>query len=144
MSRTSVGFWGVRQLRAERRSSSWPLLSNKIVAYPGSLTLCSIEYFERPSSDLNDVLIVLLSAKGSRLETYLPPLSRDLPWPPREIGELRKELERQREEAAQAKKALEDKIAEELVLKGELDADEVRHVQLESGIQIPGEPTRAF
>lgn len=48
----------------------------------------------------------------------------------REIGELRKELDRQREEAAKAKKALEDKIAEELVLKGELDADEVRHVQL--------------
>eukprot|EP00752_Nemacystus_decipiens_P007166 g6417.t1 len=44
----------------------------------------------------------------------------------REIGELRKELERQREEAAKVKKALEDKIAEELVLKGELDADEAK------------------
>lgn len=44
---------------------------------------------------------------------------------PREIGELKEELERQKKEAEQAKKALEDKIAEELVLKGELDADEV-------------------
>lgn len=43
----------------------------------------------------------------------------------REIGELKKELERQKREADEAKKALEDKIAQELVLKGELDADEV-------------------
>lgn len=47
---------------------------------------------------------------------------------PREIGELREKLERQRDEAEKAKKALEDKIAEEMVLKGELDADEVRRV----------------
>jgi len=46
----------------------------------------------------------------------------------REIGELKKELERQKNEAEQAKKALEDKIAEEMVLKGELDADEVSFV----------------
>ena len=49
---------------------------------------------------------------------------------PREIGELKKELERQKNEAEEAKKALEDKIAEEMVLKGELDADEVRVLAL--------------
>lgn len=59
----------------------------------------------------------------------------------REIGELRKELERQREEAAKAKKALEDKVAEELVLKGELDADEVRHVMPISILSASGSYT---
>lgn len=54
---------------------------------------------------------------------------RLLPRCSREIGELKKELERQKNEAEQAKKALEDKIAEEMVLKGELDADEVRGVR---------------
>ncbi|CAN0415368.1 unnamed protein product, partial [Ectocarpus sp. 12 AP-2014] len=44
----------------------------------------------------------------------------------REIGELKKELERQKREADEAKKALEDKIAQEMVLKGELDADEAK------------------
>lgn len=43
----------------------------------------------------------------------------------REIGELKKELERQKREADEVKKALEDKITQEMVLKGELDADEV-------------------
>ena len=53
-----------------------------------------------------------------------------MPRYPREIGELRKQLERHRDEAEKARKALEDKIAEELVLKGELDADEVRRVKV--------------
>ncbi|CAM9178655.1 unnamed protein product, partial [Ectocarpus fasciculatus] len=44
----------------------------------------------------------------------------------REIGELKRELERQKREADEAKKALEDKIAQEMVLKGELDADEAK------------------
>lgn len=44
---------------------------------------------------------------------------------PREIGELKEELQRQKKAAEQAQKALEDKIAEEMLLKGELDADEV-------------------
>ncbi|CAM9710007.1 unnamed protein product, partial [Hapterophycus canaliculatus] len=44
----------------------------------------------------------------------------------REIGELKKELERQKLEAEDAKKALEDKIAEEMIQKGELDADEAK------------------
>ncbi len=53
---------------------------------------------------------------------------RFVPRCSREIGELKKELERQKDEAELAKKALEDKIAEEMVLKGELDADEVSGV----------------
>ncbi|CAM9937495.1 unnamed protein product, partial [Pylaiella littoralis] len=44
----------------------------------------------------------------------------------REIGELKEELQRQKKAAEQAQKALEDKIAEEMLLKGELDADEVK------------------
>lgn len=46
----------------------------------------------------------------------------------REIEELKKELDRQKRESDEAKKALEDKVAEEMVQKGELDADEVSTV----------------
>lgn len=49
----------------------------------------------------------------------------------REIEDLTKELERQKLEALEAKKALEDKIAEEMIQKGELNADEVSLVRRE-------------
>ena len=42
-----------------------------------------------------------------------------------EIQELRKELERQKADAQEAKKALENRIIEERVRSGELDPDEV-------------------
>lgn len=97
---------------------------------PTPATLLCLTKIGKLSNAFDTLILRSIYCRYRELLLFLPSCLSYLPLfyrAGREIQELQKELERQKTDAQEAKKALEDMVKEEGVQKGELDPDEVTH-----------------